>query len=78
MPVERPKLRLTKDQEFQMMKMILDKFALLGVLLMALGIALIAMSANMSLGFSVLGIGIVVLLIFVWVLVKEVHLLEHK
>ncbi|MGM5481213.1 MAG: hypothetical protein ACQESE_02260 [Nanobdellota archaeon] len=76
--VKKKKLRLTKDEEFQMMKMILDKFALLGVILLALGVALLAVGIDVTVGFFVLGIGIVVMLIFSWILVKEIHMLEHK
>lgn len=72
------KLRLTKDEEFQMMKMILDKFALLGVLLLTLGIGLLAVGQSVVVGFSVLVIGIIVLLVFAWVLLNEVHMLKHK
>ncbi|MFP4118995.1 MAG: hypothetical protein ACLFTH_02985 [Candidatus Woesearchaeota archaeon] len=76
--VKKKKLRLTKDEEFQMMKMILDKFALLGVILLSLGIALLAIGTDITIGFGVLGIGVVVMLIFAWILAKEIHMLEHK
>ncbi|MFW6378452.1 MAG: hypothetical protein ACOCZV_00350 [Nanoarchaeota archaeon] len=72
------KLRLTKDEEFQMMRMILDKFALLGVLLLTLGVALLAIGESIAVGFTVLGIGIIVMLIFAWLLLKEIHMLKHK
>ncbi|MFW5865963.1 MAG: hypothetical protein ACOCU6_02615 [Nanoarchaeota archaeon] len=72
------KLRLTKDEEFQMMRMILDKFALLGVLLLTLGVALLAIGESVPVGFTVLGIGIIVMLIFAWLLLKEIHMLKHK
>ena len=75
---KKKKLRLTKEEEFQMMKMILDKFALLGVILLALGVAFLGIGIDVNVGFFVLGIGIVVMLIFAWILIKEIHMLEHK
>ncbi|MGM5480540.1 MAG: hypothetical protein ACQESC_03710 [Nanobdellota archaeon] len=72
------KIRLTKDEEFQMMKMIMDKFALLGVLLTALGIALLAIGAEMIVGYFVMTIGLIILLVFAWILIKEVHILKRK
>lgn len=71
------KRRLTKDQEFEIMKIVLDKFLLLGVFIMVLGMVLIVGSLeNFTLGFAVLITGVVLMVIFAMILVREYKFLE--
>ena len=66
------KRTITRQEEFEILKLVLDKFLWLGVLLMAYGFYLIVnMSDNLVYGLSVLGVGGVLLLLFVWILMKE-------
>jgi len=72
------KKHLTVDQEFQLMKVVLDKFLLLGVFIIALGLYLIITSAqNFVLSFSVLSTGAVLLIIFSIILVREYNFLQN-
>ncbi|MCF7799273.1 hypothetical protein K9M74_05205 [Candidatus Woesearchaeota archaeon] len=72
------KKHLTKQEEFEIMKIVLDKFLLLGVFIMSLGIYLIVTALeNFAMGFTVLGVGAVILIIFAMILVKEYNFIQH-
>ena len=72
------KKHLTADQEFQLMKIVLDKFLLLGVFIIALGLYLIITSAqNFVMSFAVLITGAILLIIFSIILVKEYNFLQN-
>ena len=63
---------ITKQEEFEIMKLVLDKFLWFGVLILAYGFyLLVSQSENMWSGLSVLGVGAALLLLFVWILMKE-------
>ena len=75
---KKEKKHLTKEEEFDILKIVLDKFLLLGVFIMALGIYTIVSSIeDFALGFVVLGTGAIVLIVFAMILVKEYRFLEH-
>lgn len=69
------KKRLTPSEEFEIMKLVLDKFLWLGVLIMAFGLYKIFMGANMS-GFSLIIIGAIFLIIFLILIVKEYEVVK--
>ncbi len=71
------KRHLTKAEEFDIMKLVLDKFLLLGVLIIAMGLFLIVSAASISYGFIVLATGAFIMIIFAMILVKEYNFLEH-
>jgi len=72
------KKHLTKQEEFEIMKIVLDKFLLLGVFIMALGLYLIVTAMeNFVMGFTVLGLGAVLLIIFAMILIKEYNFIEN-
>lgn len=72
------KRHLTHAQEFDIMKIVLDKFLLLGVFIMAIGIYLIvATTTNLASSFAVLGVGMLVMMIFAIILVREYNFLRH-
>jgi multisubunit Na+/H+ antiporter MnhC subunit len=72
------KHHLTKQEEFDLMKIVFDKFLLLSVLLMALGVYLITSAASsFSIGFSVLGGGAIVMILFGILAVRAFNFLEH-
>jgi hypothetical protein len=66
------KRHMSHDEEFQIMKMVLDKFLWLGVGIMAFGFyKMINLSDNLLSGLSILIAGAVILMIFIIILVSE-------
>lgn len=65
------KRHLTKSEEFDVMKIVLDKFLLLGVFLLGYGLWKIIESDSFLVGLSILLSGVVVMIIFTIILVKE-------
>ncbi len=63
---------ITKQEEFEIMKLVLDKFLWLGVIIMAFGFyLLVTQSEAFWTGFSVLVAGVLVMLLFMWIIMKE-------
>lgn len=71
------KRHLTKSEEFDIMKIVLDKFLLLGIIIIAMGLYMIVSAASISYGFIVLATGAFIMIIFAMILVKEYNFLEH-
>ncbi|MDP3765276.1 MAG: hypothetical protein Q8R04_02080 [Nanoarchaeota archaeon] len=69
------KRRLSEQQEFEIMKMVLDKFLWLGFGIMAYGLYLMY-STTIPLGLSWMISGTVILLIFTWIIVKEYEIIR--
>ena len=69
------KRRLSEQQEFEIMKIVLDKFLWLGFGIMAYGMYLMY-SATVPLGLSWMVAGAVILLIFTWIVVKEYEIIR--
>ena len=69
------KKRLTASEEFEIMKLILDKFLWLGVAIMAFGLYKIFSSTTMS-GFSLIITGAIILIIFLILIVKEYEIVR--
>jgi hypothetical protein len=73
------KRHMTHDEEFQIMKLVLDKFLWLGVGLMAFGFyKMITLSDDLMFGLSVMGAGAVILLLFIIILIKEYNFLTRS
>lgn len=70
------KKHLTRQEEFDILKIILDKFLLLGIFLLAYGMYKIVESANLLLGLSIIIGGSVLLLILAIVLVREYEFIK--
>jgi len=69
------KKRLTQSEEFEIMKLVLDKFLWLGFGVMAFG--LYQMFVNtMSTGLAWIVVGIVILIIFMVIIVKEYEVIR--
>ena len=69
------KKRLTEQQEFEILKLVLDKFLWLGFGIMAYG--LYQMYSNtIQIGLSWMIAGAIVLLIFTWIIVKEYEIIR--
>lgn len=69
------KKRLTPSEEFEIMKIVLDKFLWLGVVIMAFGLYKIFVSASMS-GFSLIIVGAVILILFLVLIIKEYEIVK--
>ena len=65
--------KLTAEQEFQIMKLVFDKFLWLGFGLMAFGLYRILTDVLEAIAWLIAGI--VVLLLFTWIVVKEYEII---
>lgn len=73
------KRHMTHDEEFQIMKLVLDKFLWLGVGIMALGFyKMISLSDELWYGLTVLVAGAIILLLFIYILIKEYNFLTRS
>ncbi len=72
------KKRLTQAEEFEIMKLVLDKFLWLGFGIMAYGFYSLVSGqfTSMSYGISLLVAGVIVLILFVGLLVKEYEIIK--
>ena len=69
------KKRLTDQQEFEIMKLVLDKFLWLGTAIMIFGLWLIFKSALLK-GIAFIAIGAVVLVVLLMIIVKEYEIIK--
>ena len=69
------KRRLSEQQEFEIMKLVLDKFLWLGFGIMAFGLYQMFMN-GVQIGLSWMVSGAVILLIFTWIIVKEYEVIR--
>lgn len=73
------KKHMTHEEEFQIMKLVLDKFLWLGVGIMAFGFyKMITLKESLMYGLSVLVAGAILLIIFMIILVREYNFLTTK
>jgi hypothetical protein len=71
------KKHLTRQEEFDILKIVLDKFLILGVFLMAYGLyKIMEASGSMIIGLSVMLGGVIMLIIFAGILVKEYEFIK--
>ncbi|MFH1174269.1 MAG: hypothetical protein V1725_03995 [archaeon] len=71
------KKHLTKQEEFEIMKLVLDKFLWIGVFILGLGFyKLVAGTDSIAYGFLIMLAGVVVLLIFSIVIIKEYEFIK--
>ena len=70
------KKRLSDQQEFEIMKMVLDKFLWLGFGIMAYGLWLMYNTSTIQIGLSWIVAGAVILFIFSWIIVKEYEIIK--
>ena len=69
------KRRLTEQQEFEIMKMILDKFLWIGFAVMAYGLYQ-SFTENIYYGLTWIICGAVILLLFAWIITKEYEIIK--
>lgn len=70
------KKRLNDDQEFEIMKLVLDKFLWLGFGIMGAGIFVTLFSSQITKGLVTIGAGAVILIIFLIVIVREYEIIQ--
>lgn len=70
------KRKLTEDQEFQVMKLVLDKFLWLGFIVMGWGMYQSLTANTISAGLWYMISGGVLLLLFVYIITKEFEILQ--
>jgi hypothetical protein len=70
------KKRLTREEEFDILKLVLDKFLWLGVLIMGYGFYKLISSVGIAEGLSILVAGAIILVIFMIILVKEYEFIK--
>ncbi len=69
------KKRLTEQQEFEIMKMVLDKFLWLGFILMAFGMYKM-FTDTINIGLSWIVVGAIILILFMILIVKEYEIIK--
>jgi hypothetical protein len=74
--MKKAKKRMTAEQEFEVLKLVLDKYLWLGTGIMVFGLYKIVIDPNISQGVSLILTGTVLLLLFVWLIVKEYEFLR--
>jgi len=70
------KRQMTEDQEFQVMKLVLDKFLWLGFIVMGWGMYQSLSQASVTAGLWYMIAGAVLLLIFVIIITKEYEIIK--
>ena len=70
------KKRLTEDQEFQIMKLVLDKFLWLGFIVMGWGMYLSLTQGTVLPGLWYMVAGAIVLVLFLIVIIKEYEIIR--
>ena len=65
------KRHLTKQEEFEIMKLVLDKFLWLGTAIIAYGFYKMLTGTTMGWGFTILIAGAILLILFAFILVRE-------
>ncbi|MFH1072198.1 MAG: hypothetical protein V1743_02100 [Nanoarchaeota archaeon] len=71
------KKHMTKDEEFQIMKLVLDKFLWLGVGIMAYGFyRIINLTTNFEYNLAIMFSGALLLIVFMVLLIKEFNFIK--
>lgn len=70
------KKRMTEDQEFQIMKLVLDKFLWLGFIVMGWGMFIAIRDVAVLPGLWYMIAGAVLLILFVVIIVKEYEIIK--
>ncbi len=71
------KKHLSREEEFQIMKLVMDKFLWLGVFIMGFGFyKLIATFDNIWNSLLIMLAGVVIMLLFMWLLIREYNFMK--
>ena len=74
--MKKVKKRLTQSEEFEIMKLVLDKFLWIGVAIMGMGLWQILNKDAMPTGLTLIITGSLVLLIFLIIIVREYEIIS--
>lgn len=69
--MSKQKRKLTQQQEFEIMKLVLDKFLWLGFGIMVFGLYELYSKTNLSNGIYLMLAGAIILIVFIAILVRE-------
>lgn len=69
--IPKGKKTLSQQQEFEIMKIVLDKFLWLGIALIGIGLYFMLTLRDMTAKLDVFLAGVIILIIIIWLLVKE-------
>jgi len=69
------KRRLSEQQEFEIMKIVLDKFLWIGFALMMYGLWLM-FHATIPVGLAWMIAGAIILLLFTWIIIKQYEIIR--
>ena len=71
------KKHLTREEEFDILKLVLDKFLWIGVLIMGYGFyRLVATVTDVWLNLLILIAGVIIMLLFTWLLLREYNFMK--
>ncbi len=70
-----PKRKLTRQEEFEILKLVLDKFLLLGFGIMAFGLYQLNKTASLD-AFYIMFSGAAILVIFTLLIIKEYEIMK--
>ncbi len=66
------KKQLTREEEFDILKLVLDKFLWMGILIMGFGFfRMVTSPAVFWESFLIMIVGVILMLLFSWLLIKE-------
>lgn len=72
--IKENKIRLTHDEEFQLLKMVLDKLLWIGTIISLYGLyELVNQDSPVELGLGILAAGVFMLFIFTSIIAKNIH-----
>lgn len=74
--VKKSKKRMTAEQEFEILRLVLDKYLWLGTGVMVFGLYKVIIEPDIAQGVALILTGTILLLLFVWLLVKEYEFLK--
>ena len=70
------KKHLTREEEFDILKLVLDKFLWIGVIIMVFGVYRLLTTVKVWENLFLLGAGIVIMLLFTWLLIREYNVMK--
>ena len=70
------KKKLSIKEEFEVLKVVMDKFMLLGTLLVAIGFTLLIVGNSINGAWLILGSGLIIYILFLILLIKEYEIIK--
>ncbi|MGM5485504.1 MAG: hypothetical protein ACQEP1_06565 [Nanobdellota archaeon] len=73
---KKTKKRMTQAEEFEIMKLVFDKFLWLGIFVLGYGFFSLVTGKYLQEGVSFIVAGAIILILFMWILVREYEVLK--